>query len=112
MDYPRELASLAKVDPKRPEVAERFELYLAGIELANGFSELTDTAEQRQRFEAEIAVICRTQGREQAMPERFLHGLEGLERAAGIALGLDRLLMLIAGKDKISEVVTFHPSDF
>jgi len=112
LDYPRELASLAKVDPARPFVAERFELYLSGIELANGFSELTDSAEQRQRFEQEIETIGRLQQREQVMPERFLEDLDRLEGAAGIAFGLDRLLMLLLGKTDINEVVTFSPGDF
>jgi len=111
-DYPRELASLAKVDPARPSVAERFELYLNGIELANGFSELTDPGEQRQRFELEIETIQRLQQRQQIMPERFLEDLDRLESAAGIAFGLERLLMLLLGKDDINEVVTFSPGDF
>jgi len=112
VDYPRELASLAKVDPKRPEVAERFELYLAGIELANGFSELTDTAEQRKRFEKEIDNIRHQQGREQSMPKRFLSDLGQLKRAAGIAFGLDRLFMLLLAKETIHGVVSFNPADF
>ena len=112
VDYPRELASLAKVDSSKSSVAERFELYISGIELANGFTELTDEKEQRQRFEKEIEFIRNQQGRVQAMPERFLEGLERLESATGIAFGIDRLLKLILGKDKISEVVTFHPGDF
>jgi len=112
MDYPRELASLAKVDPLRPDIAERFELYVAGIELANGFSELTDANEQRQRFEQELETIYRIHGRKSIMPERFLGELEGIQSAAGIAFGLDRLLMLLMGKEAIGEVVAFNPGDF
>jgi len=112
VDYPRELASLAKVDPDKPSVAERFELYLSGIELANGFTELTDTGEQQQRFEKEIEAIRLVHGREQAMPERFLDDLDRLGEATGIAFGLDRLLMLLLGKETIHDVVSFNPSDF
>lgn len=111
-DYPRELASLARVDPARPAVAERFELYIQGIELANGFSELTDAEEQRRRFSIELELIRSQQGREQQMPERFLDELPQVAEAAGIAFGVDRLLMLLWGKRNISEVVTFNPGDF
>lgn len=108
-DYPLEQASLAKLKDDDPAVAERFELYLAGIELANGFSELTDSREQRRRLADELKHM---DGRENAgMPELFLHALDGLDRAAGIAFGLDRLLMLILGKKTLSEVVSFAPSD-
>lgn len=108
-DYPVEQASLAKLKGDNSEVAERFELYLAGIELANGFSELTDSREQRQRFSEELRHMdCR---RSTGMPERFLSALDGLDQAAGIAFGLDRLLMLILGKKTLSEVVPFAPSD-
>ncbi|SHO46143.1 EF-P lysine aminoacylase EpmA [Desulfopila aestuarii] len=112
VDYPHELASLAKVDLNRPEVAERFELYLSGVELANGFTELTDAGEQRRRFVTEIEVIRRTQGREQVMPERFLGDLGLLNGAAGIAFGIDRLLMLLLAKETIHNVVSFNPADF
>lgn len=111
-DYPRELASLAKVNSARPSVAERFELYVLGVELANGFTELTDPHEQRQRFVAEIEAIRNSQGRNCSMPERFLDDLPRLESAAGIAFGLDRLLMQIMEKKSISEAVSFNPGDF
>lgn len=110
-DYPAQLASLARLKPGAPQVAERFELYLSGVELANGFSELTDPAEQRRRFEHEREVI-RRDGRDPGpMPETFLRELAGLESAAGIALGLDRLVMLLTGKASLAEVVSFVPEE-
>jgi len=112
VDYPLELASLAKVDPCRPAVAERFELYVAGVELANGFTELTDATEQRLRFEKEIEAISQTQGRKQTMPNRFLDDLNRLSGAAGIAFGLDRLFMMFLGKETIQDAVSFNPGDF
>jgi len=108
-DYPAALGSLARLKPGDPTVAERFELYLAGIELANGFSELTDPAEQRRRFVTEQAAI-RSQGRDPGpMPEKFLDDLAAMPEAAGIALGLDRLVMLLADAATIDEVVAFTP---
>lgn len=108
-DYPVEHASLAKMKVGNPDVAERFELYLAGIELANGFSELTDGREQRQRLTDELKHMDNR--RSTGMPERFLSALDGLDQATGIAFGLDRLLMLILGKKTLSEVVPFALSD-
>lgn len=108
-DYPLTLGSLARRSAKNPLVAERFELYMAGIELANGFSELNDPAEQRRRFAAEIETI-RAQGRDSAMPERFLADLEHMPEAAGIALGVDRLFMLLGGYADIREAIPF-PAD-
>lgn len=110
-DYPVELASLAKTSASNPNIAERFELYLDGIELANGFSELTDEKEQRSRFVMELEAICKSQSRLQAIPEKFLKDLAQLDHAAGIALGLDRLLMLLMGYNTIHSVVSFAPED-
>ncbi len=109
--YPYQLASLARINPSNPTIAERFELYIEGVELANGFSELTDEYEQRLRFEKEIAAI-RTEGRDVVMPERFLRDLEKLKEAAGIALGVDRLFMLALNCKSITSAVTFAPEDF
>ncbi|MFA6464119.1 MAG: amino acid--tRNA ligase-related protein, partial [Desulfurivibrionaceae bacterium] len=106
-DYPAALGALARLSPTDPAVAERFELYVAGLELANGFSELVDPIEQRARFLAEQEVI-RRQGRDSGpMPESFLAELEGMPQAAGIALGVDRLVMLFADADNIDQVVAF-----
>lgn len=111
IDYPVELGSLARQKEGEPLVAERFELYLGGLELANGFTELTDEVEQRKRFLEEIAAIKDTWKTAVQLPKRFLQDLCQLQSAAGIALGVDRLLMLALGLDDISEVVTFSPQD-
>jgi len=108
-DYPVELGALARVKPGRPDVAERFELYIAGMELANGFSELTDATEQRHRFLADLATRQAAGKPAADLPEPFLHDLEQLDSAAGIALGVDRLLMLLLDVDDIAEVVAFPP---
>ncbi|MBM9537242.1 EF-P lysine aminoacylase EpmA [Desulfobulbus alkaliphilus] len=105
-DYPIELGSLARGCRDNPTVAERFELYVAGVELANGFSELVDVEEQRQRFAGEIEKL-RMEGREAVMPEAFMADLEKIGAAAGIALGLDRLVMLLLRSPSISEAIPF-----
>lgn len=108
-EYPAALACLARLKPGDPTVAERFELYLAGIELANGFSELTDPVEQRRRFVADQASI-QGQGRDPGpLPEKFLDDLRAMPAAAGMALGLDRLVMLFADAATIDQVVAFTP---
>ncbi len=107
-DYPLELASLARQKREEPELAERFELYIEGVELANGFSELTDPKIQRERFLAEYSAMgCG----HQTMPEQFLTSLGQLDEAAGIAMGLDRLLMLFAGSSNLQEIVPFPPEE-
>lgn len=105
-DYPAELASLARRRPDDPTVAERFELYIAGIELANGFSELIDPKEQRLRFAEAIRMSQGAGNVYAAMPERFLADLGNLDETAGVALGLDRLLMLLLGCISVAEVIT------
>lgn len=108
-DYPVALGALARVTLTTPPMAERFELYVAGMELANGFSELTDPAEQRARFLAEQTAI-RLQGRIPGpLPEPFLAELGVMPPAAGIALGVDRLVMLFAGAEFIDQAVAFTP---
>lgn len=110
-DYPAERGSLARLRADDPSVAERFELYIAGLELANGFSELNDTAEQRARFLQEEA-RRRAQGkRPYPLASKFLEELEDMPDAAGIALGVDRLVMLFAGAATIDEVVAFPPEE-
>lgn len=113
-DYPVELGSLARRKDGSPHLVERFELYLNGIELANGFSELTDPREQRHRFELELRRMGMGEegGQSARMPERFLADLACIHRAAGIALGVDRLLMLLMGKKSVHQVVPFAPADF
>ncbi len=105
-DYPEELASLAKKKQGNPTVAERFELYICGVEIANGFSELVDSQEQRDRFCKEILTI-EQQGQQAAMPEKFLDDLGELGETAGIALGLDRLFMLLMNKASVAEAMSF-----
>ena len=107
-DYPASQAALARVRPGRPPLAERFEVFVEGLELANGYHELTDSAVQRQRFEADLE--ARRDGGLPEVPidERLLAALEhGLPECAGVALGLDRLVMLAAGTREISDVVAF-----
>lgn len=105
-DYPVSMAALARPHPTDPRLAERFELYVAGLELANGFSELTDAAEQRRRFEADQARKRALFGYDYPIDEDFLAALEaGLPESAGIALGLDRLVMLATGAERIEDVL-------
>lgn len=111
-DYPVEMAALARKKPGQPTRAERFELYLHGVEMANGFSELTDSDEQRQRFSNELGRIEKMGLLHGGMPERFLADLERLPAAAGIALGVDRLFMLLTGCGEIGKAVSFAPEDF
>ena len=110
-EYPSSLAALARSKRGEPQVAERFELYIDGLELANAFSELTDAEEQRRRFEKDEE-LRRTAGKTPyPLPEKFLAELENMPEAAGIALGLDRLIMLITEAEKIDDVVAFGPDD-
>jgi len=108
-DYPAPMASLAKLKPKNKKLAQRFELYAAGIELANGFTELTDPVLQRQRFVLENRIRSDRGQPALPMPEKFLTDLETMPEAAGIALGVDRLVMLFCNAATIDEVVAFTP---
>ncbi|HOV87842.1 MAG TPA: EF-P lysine aminoacylase EpmA [Syntrophobacteraceae bacterium] len=111
LDYPAQQAALARIKESDPSVAERFELYWAGIELANGFSELTDAREQRRRFERVLEERAGQGALSYPMPERFLQSLEDLPPSAGIALGMDRLVMILADARSLDEVVAFPPDD-
>jgi lysyl-tRNA synthetase class 2 len=110
-DYPVAQGALARKKKNDPSVAERFELYLGGVELANGFSELTDQAEQRQRFEKELQLIKKHGRSSTGLPEKFLSSLPQMPKAAGIALGVDRLVMVLWNKSTIDEVVPFVPEE-
>ncbi|TAL87605.1 MAG: EF-P lysine aminoacylase GenX [Rhodanobacter sp.] len=110
-DYPASQCALAKVRPGEPPLAERFELYLGCHELANGYHELNDAAEQRRRFERDNR-IRRTRGlREVPLDENLLAVLGAMPDCAGVALGIERLLMCLAGTDAIAEVLTFPFSE-
>jgi lysyl-tRNA synthetase class 2 len=104
-DYPVSMAALARPKPDDPRVAERFELYACGVELANAFGELTDPVLQRRRFEADMAEKERLYGERYPIDEDFLSALPLMPDSAGIALGFDRLAMLVAGADNIDQVL-------
>jgi lysyl-tRNA synthetase class 2 len=107
-DFPASQAALSRIRPGDPPVAERFEVWIRGVELANGYHELTDPVEQRRRFEGDLE-----SRRARGLPgvpidERLLAAMEhGLPDCAGVALGVDRLVMLAAGADRLDEVITF-----
>ena len=98
-------AALARPTPHDPRVAERFELYVCGVEIANAFGELTDPAEQRRRFESEMAEKERVHGERYPLDEDFLEALGQMPPASGIALGFDRLAMLATGAQRIEQVL-------
>jgi lysyl-tRNA synthetase class 2 len=104
-EYPAVQAALARPSPRDPRWAERFELYVCGVELANGFGELTDPIEQRLRLEREMAEKERIYGERYPLDEDFLAALAAMPQASGIALGLDRLVMLATGASRIDEVL-------
>jgi len=110
-DYPANHGALARRKPGSPDIVERFELYIGGMELCNGFTELTDPKEQRKRFEEEIQFRKSAGKRSYPMPETFLTDLQFMPDAAGNALGLDRLVMLFADAAKIDDVLTFTPEN-
>ena len=110
-DYPAKLAALAKLKNDNPAVSERFELYIGSLEIANGFSELTDATEQRRRFEDALKKRAEKHWARYEMPEKFLQSLETLPPSAGIALGIDRLVMIITGATTIDDVVAFTPEN-
>ena len=104
-EYPLPLAALARSKPGSDKVAERFELYACGVELANAFGELTDVIEQRARFEAAMAEKQRIHGERYPVDEDFLAALGQMPQASGIALGFDRLAMLATGAQRIEQVI-------
>ncbi|MDJ0987367.1 MAG: EF-P lysine aminoacylase EpmA [Desulfobacterales bacterium] len=108
-DYPASSGALAKLKNEDPRYAERFELYIGGLEICNAFSELTDPVEQRARFEHEQKQRRKDGKAVYPMPEKFLAALEDLPAAAGNALGMDRLIMLFADAKQIDDVVAFTP---
>jgi lysyl-tRNA synthetase class 2 len=111
MDFPSELSALARMKPGQSKLAERFELYLGGLELANGFSELNNPDEQRRRFVETNRLRLENGCTSLPLPEPFLRELANMPDSAGIALGVDRLVMLATGADSINEVVAFTPEE-
>ena len=104
-EYPILEAALARPTPRDRRVAERFELYVCGVELANGFGELVDGTEQRRRFEQAMAEKERLYGERYPLDEEFLAALDAMPASSGCALGFDRLVMLAAGASHIDEVI-------
>ena len=103
-EYPACEAALARLCAHDPRVAERFELYVCGIELANAFGELTDAVEQRRRFDEDMAIKQRVYGETYPIDEDFLAALAEMPEASGAALGLDRLVMLACGAERVEDV--------
>jgi lysyl-tRNA synthetase class 2 len=103
--YPASMAALARIDRADPRVAERCELFVAGLELANGFGELTDAVEQRRRFEADMAKKQGLYGERFPIDEDFIAAVGAMPDAAGMALGFDRLMMCATGAERIEDVL-------
>ncbi|SMH58903.1 EF-P lysine aminoacylase EpmA [Azospirillum agricola] len=111
-DYPLCMAALSRPKPGNPRLAERFELYACGLELANAFGELTDAAVQRARFEADMELKQRLYGERFPVDEEFLAALEhGMPESSGIAMGFDRLAMLCSGAEDIGQVLWLPVAD-
>ncbi|MBR0775368.1 EF-P lysine aminoacylase GenX [Bradyrhizobium diazoefficiens] len=110
-EYPSPEAALARVKADDPRVAERFEVYACGVELANGFGELTDAEEQRKRFTESMAEKQRRYGEAYPLDEDFLAAVAQMPEASGVALGFDRLVMLASGAARIDQVVWTPPAD-
>ena len=109
-EYPAPEAALARTKPADPRVAERFEVYACGVELANGFGELTDVAEQRHRFTASMDEKERRYGERYPLDDEFLAAVAHMPEASGVALGFDRLVMLASGAPRIDQVVWTPPA--
>ena len=104
-EYPAAEAALARRHPGDARVAERFEVYACGVELANGFGELTNPVEQRHRFGLEMAEKARVYGESYPLDEDFLNALAIMPDASGIAMGFDRVVMLATGAPRIDDVI-------
>jgi lysyl-tRNA synthetase class 2 len=109
-EYPAPEAALARPKPNDSRVAERFEIYACGVELANGFGELTDAAEQRRRFASAMDEKQRRYGERYPLDEEFLDAVAAMPPSCGVALGFDRLVMLASGAIRIDQVVWTPPS--
>jgi lysyl-tRNA synthetase class 2 len=111
LEYPVPEAALARAKTADPRVAERFEVYACGVELANGFGELTDAAEQRRRFRSAMDEKQRRYGERYPLDEEFLAAVAAMPEASGVALGFDRLVMLAGGAARIDQVVWTPPAE-
>ncbi|MBV8925736.1 MAG: EF-P lysine aminoacylase GenX [Bradyrhizobium sp.] len=109
-EYPAPEAALARTMPSDPRVAERFEVYACGVELANGFGELTDAAEQRRRFALAMDEKARRYGERYPLDEEFLAAVGAMPEASGVALGFDRLVMLASGALRVDQVIWTPPA--
>ena len=110
-DYPACRGASARLKPQDRRYAERFELYIGGLEICNAFSELTDSTEQRGRFERDRDYRQKSGNPVYPMPEKFLASLGNMPAAAGNSLGIDRLVMLFSDSKQIDEVVAFTPEE-
>ncbi len=111
VDYPAPMASLARLKIGDPRAAERAEVFIGGLELANAYTELTDVKEQEKRFQEAIEQIQRERQQQMPMPEKFLKALPRLPECAGVALGVDRLAMLFCDAPSIDNVMAFTADD-
>jgi len=108
VDYPAEISPLSKTKPDDPGIADRFELFIGGMEIANGFSELNDPDEQAEKFRAQVAQRATGDDEAQPLDEDYIRALEyGLPPTAGEGVGIDRLAMLFADRASIRDVILF-----
>ncbi|HZH33237.1 MAG TPA: amino acid--tRNA ligase-related protein, partial [Pyrinomonadaceae bacterium] len=108
VDYPKSISPLSKASPQNPQIAERFELFINGMECANGFSELNDPQEQLDRFTDQMKERERGDDEAMVLDEDYIRALSyGMPPAAGIGIGIDRLVMLLTNRQSIRDVILF-----